>query len=183
MSAALSVPSDWMIRYPSPPPDSPPRNSPPTTPISANEIEGVKEAKVHASADGTITVRMIWRSPAPRNRAEWMRSASTLREDVADARRRAGDRPCVDRDAPAARLDEPADHVENRRLAAARRPHERDELAVHHLERDTGDGRHVAVTVAKRLGEITDDDAGTGHRQDLYFACAFRTNDMSTALA
>ena len=54
-------------------------NSPTTTPISANESEGVSEAKVQASVEGTITVRMIWPSLAPRKRAEWMRSASTLR--------------------------------------------------------------------------------------------------------
>src|SRR5205085_7301012 len=49
MSAAFRVPSDWMMRKPSPPPDSPPRNSPTTTPISAKEIDGVSEANVHAS--------------------------------------------------------------------------------------------------------------------------------------
>src|SRR5262249_11538646 len=41
MSAAFSVPSDWMIRSPRPPPDSPPRNSPTTTPMSAKEMDGV----------------------------------------------------------------------------------------------------------------------------------------------
>src|SRR5262249_39000678 len=40
---------------------------------------GVSAANVHASADGTTTVKRIWRSPAPRNRAEWTRSASTAR--------------------------------------------------------------------------------------------------------
>ena len=35
--------------------------------------------RIHASAEGTMTVRMICRSPAPRKRAEWMRSASTER--------------------------------------------------------------------------------------------------------
>ena len=42
-------------------------------------MEGVRAANVHASADGTITVRMICRSPAPRKRAECTRSASTPR--------------------------------------------------------------------------------------------------------
>src|ERR1700737_576911 len=54
-------------------------NSPTTTPMRANEMEGVSDAKVQASAEGTITLVMIWRSEAPRKRAEWMRSASTLR--------------------------------------------------------------------------------------------------------
>ncbi|MBF8287100.1 MAG: hypothetical protein HW381_208 [Candidatus Rokubacteria bacterium] len=54
-------------------------NSPTTTPISAKEMDGVSDAKVQASVEGTITVRMICPSPAPRNRALWMRSASTLR--------------------------------------------------------------------------------------------------------
>ena len=45
-------------------------NSPTTTPMSANEMEGVRDAKVHASAEGTITLVMIWRSEAPRKRAE-----------------------------------------------------------------------------------------------------------------
>ena len=42
-------------------------------------MDGVSEANVHASAEGTMTVRMTWRSDAPRKRAEWMRSASTAR--------------------------------------------------------------------------------------------------------
>ena len=42
-------------------------------------MDGVRDAKVHASAEGTITLVMICRSEAPRKRAEWMRSASTLR--------------------------------------------------------------------------------------------------------
>ena len=37
-------------------------NSPTTTPIRAKEIDGVSEAKVQASAEGTMTVRMICRS-------------------------------------------------------------------------------------------------------------------------
>ena len=47
--------------------------------MSANEIEGVSDAKVQASAHGTTTVRMICRSLAPRNRAAWTRSGSTVR--------------------------------------------------------------------------------------------------------
>src|SRR3989304_1742256 len=47
--------------------------------MSANEMDGVSEAKGQASAEGTTTVRMICRSEAPRKRAEWIRSGSTLR--------------------------------------------------------------------------------------------------------
>jgi hypothetical protein len=39
-------------------------NSPTTTPIRAKEIYGVSDAKVQASVEGTITVRMINRKPA-----------------------------------------------------------------------------------------------------------------------
>ena len=46
-------------------------NSPITTPMSANDTDGVREAKVQASAAGTITVRITWRSEAPRKRAEY----------------------------------------------------------------------------------------------------------------
>ena len=54
-------------------------NSPTTTPISAKEMDGVSDAKVQASAEGITTVRMICPSLAPRKRAEWIRSPSTLR--------------------------------------------------------------------------------------------------------
>src|SRR3989304_164975 len=50
-----------------------------TTPIRAKEMDGVSEAKVQASAEGMMTVRMICPSRAPRKRAEWIRSGSTLR--------------------------------------------------------------------------------------------------------
>src|SRR5215475_10230368 len=54
-------------------------NSPTTTPMRAKEMDGVSDAKVQASVEGTMTVRRIWPSLAPRNRALEMRSASTLR--------------------------------------------------------------------------------------------------------
>src|SRR4029453_97082 len=54
-------------------------NSPTTTPMRAKEIEGGREAKVQARVEGTMTDHMTCRSFAPRKRAEWMRSASTLR--------------------------------------------------------------------------------------------------------
>jgi hypothetical protein len=57
-----------------PPTDSPPMNSPTTTPIRANEMKGVRDAKVKASAEGTTTAFMICRSLAPRNRARWIRA-------------------------------------------------------------------------------------------------------------
>src|SRR5947207_13211544 len=42
-------------------------------------MDGVNEANAQASVEGTTTVRMICRCEAPRKRAEWIRSASTLR--------------------------------------------------------------------------------------------------------
>src|ERR1700736_1533948 len=41
-------------------------NSPTTTPMRANEMEGVSDAKVQASAEGTITLVMIWGSEEAR---------------------------------------------------------------------------------------------------------------------
>src|ERR1700736_1983111 len=41
-------------------------NSPTTTPMRANEMEGVSDAKVQASAEGTITLVMIWGSQEAR---------------------------------------------------------------------------------------------------------------------
>jgi hypothetical protein len=37
--------------------------------MRAKEMDGVREAKVQARVEGTMTVRRIWRSPAPRKRA------------------------------------------------------------------------------------------------------------------
>ena len=53
---------------------------------------------------------------------------------------------------------EPRDHAQRRRLAAARRAEQRDELALRDLERDVVDGGDVAVL----LGHAIEDDATFG---------------------
>ena len=111
------------------------------------------------------------------------REDGVLLEDVADLPRDVGHRPAVHLDRPGGRGHEPAEHVEDRRLAAARRPHDRDELLVGDLERHVPDGLQRARTLAERLREVPDDDAGPTGAQDLYLAWARRTNDMSTARA
>ena len=47
----------------------------------------------------------------------------------------------VEHDPPSGRLDQPVDHLERRGLAAARRPDERDGLALGDLEGEVADGR------------------------------------------
>ena len=64
--------------------------------------------------------------------------------DVAMARREVGDVAPADRDLARGHLLEAGDRAEQRRLAAAGRPDERDELAVADLERDVVDGDDVA---------------------------------------
>ena len=59
--------------------------------------------------------------------------------DVPLARCELGDVPAADRDAAARRLLEPGDQAQERRLAAPRRSHEHEELAVGDLERDVVD--------------------------------------------
>ena len=50
----------------------------------------------------------------------------------------------ADADAPAIVLLEPRDHAQRRRLAAAGRPEQRDELALAHAEIDTVDRDELA---------------------------------------
>src|SRR5207244_9261426 len=69
------------------------------------------------------------------------------------------DGPAVDLDDSRGGLDEAGDHVEDRRLAAARRPHDRHEFLVADLERDVADGFHRPRRLAKGLREIANDDA------------------------
>ncbi len=63
--------------------------------------------------------------------------------DVSMARREIGHVAPADRDLARRHLLEPGDRAKERRLAAARRPDERDELAVADLERDVVDGDDV----------------------------------------
>src|SRR5919199_102654 len=53
--------------------------------------------------------------------------------------------PPADEDAPLGQFQQPGDHVQRRRLPAARRPDERDELAVVDRQRHIVDRHHVAV--------------------------------------
>ena len=111
------------------------------------------------------------------------REDGVLLEDVADVRRHVRHGPAVELDRPFRRRHEPAEHVEDRRLAAPRRPDDRDELLVGDLERHVVDGLHPARALTERLREVPDDDAGSAGAQDVYLAWARRTNDMSTARA
>jgi hypothetical protein len=74
--------------------------------------------------------------------------------DVARARRQIGHVASADPDATARRLLEPGDHAQERRLAAARRPDEDEELAVGDLERDVFDRDHIT----ELLGDVFEDD-------------------------
>ena len=79
--------------------------------------------------------------------------------------------------------EEAADHVEDRRLATARRADDGDELLVTDVEGDVPDGRDLAASRPEGLREAPDDDARPAGAQDRYFAWAFRTNERSTTFA
>ena len=64
------------------------------------------------------------------------------------ARREPGHVLVVEQDPPAARLDEPRDHPQRRRLAAAGRAEQRHELAVGDVEVELVDGDGRAVVLA-----------------------------------
>src|SRR5262249_59637682 len=105
-----------------------------------------------------------------------------LLEHVAHVGGHTGDGPAVDLDPSRGGLDEAGDHVEDGRLPAAGRSHDRDELLVADLERDVRDRRHRPRRLAKGLGEIANDDTRPSG-QDVIFCWAFRTKAMSTAWA
>ena len=83
------------------------------------------------------------------------RVALEHRVDVAAVRRRLRDVLAVEQDAPARRPLEARDHAQRRRLAAARRPDHREELAGRHVEVDAVDGDDVG---AERLDELLEPD-------------------------
>src|SRR5262249_31402329 len=66
----------------------------------------------------------------------------------------------IERVAAARRLVEAADHVHQRRLAGAGRPHDRDELAGLDVEVDAAQGVHLVRAHAVDLGELADADHG-----------------------
>ena len=68
----------------------------------------------------------------------------------------------VEVDPAVGRLDEPGDHPQRRRLAAARRPEQRDELAVGDLEVELVDGDRLAVALRDRgrIGRSPSEDVG-----------------------
>src|SRR5215471_14579925 len=105
---------------------------------------------------------------------------SVLLEDVADLGSGTGAHSlAVDEDLAARGLHERADHVEDGGLPAARGADDGHELTVVHVEGHAGDGGDLARTLAEGLGEVPDGDADARHYLSL--ACAFFTNDMSTA--
>src|SRR5256886_1694247 len=70
----------------------------------------------------------------------------------------------LEADAARARPEEPRDDVEERRLAAARRAEERDELLGVHREAHVAEGLHrLAEPVAVRLRDPLDDDTHAAH--------------------
>ena len=78
--------------------------------------------------------------------------------DVAVPRREVGDVAAADLDRALGDLLEAGDHAQQRRLPAARRPDEDDELAVVDLERDVVDRDDVAAEPLRDMGQ-----ADTGH--------------------
>ena len=77
--------------------------------------------------------------------------------DVAVARRELGDVPLADRDRPGGDLLEAGDHPQERRLAAAGRADENDELPVLDRERDVVDGEDAS---GKLLRHVFESDPG-----------------------
>jgi hypothetical protein len=75
----------------------------------------------------------------------------------AGARRRAGDR-----HAAAGLLDQAGDDVQDRRLAAAARADEGDELAIADLEAGVAHGLDIAAARRVRLAQAPDIDDGAG---------------------
>jgi len=70
-----------------------------------------------------------------------------------------GDVRPADQDAPRRGLDEPGDHAQGGRLAAAAGPQKRDQFAVFDIEREIGDRRGLAETLVQML----DRDCGHGY--------------------
>jgi hypothetical protein len=78
---------------------------------------------------------------------------------VALVRRQPGHVLALELDPAGRRLLEPADHPERRRLAAARRPEQAEELPVHHFEIDVIHGVHIA----ERLRYLDEPDVDSMH--------------------
>jgi hypothetical protein len=79
-----------------------------------------------------------------------------LLEHHADRGVRSRHRAALDGDAPAVIAGQAADDVEQRRLAAARRPDDRHELAGRHRKRHVVDGDEGAVASRETFGDVAD---------------------------
>ena len=78
--------------------------------------------------------------------------------DLAGARRQVGDHPPPDEDVAAGRWFQPADHAQQRRLAAPGRPEQHQKLAVRGRQVDPVDGGDAIETLA----QVADFDDGHG---------------------
>src|SRR2546423_856428 len=87
--------------------------------------------------------------------------------NVARARGKVGDVAVADRDRPAARLFEAGDHPEERRLAAARRADQYEELAAADGQGHVVDGRHVA---GEDFADVVENDLGHSNDRGVYTA-------------
>jgi len=96
-----------------------------------------------------------------------MREQRVVLEDEADIAlvdRRVRLVPAIDDDPPLARIDQPADELEQRRLAGARRPQQGEELALGDAERTWLEGRDRAVALTQALDdELAGLRLGHGH--------------------
>ena len=90
---------------------------------------------------------------------------------VAGARRQIGHVALTDRDRSPGRLLEAGDHPQQRRLAAARRPDEHEELAAADGQRDVVDGDHSA---GEDLADVVEDDLGHSNDRGVYTASSAR---------
>src|SRR5262249_27975313 len=82
--------------------------------------------------------------------------AAVLLEDERHLVRRLGDEPAAEQDLARARTQQARDALEQRRLAAARRADDADELAGRDRERDVLDGMHRLLAAAVGLRDPPD---------------------------
>src|SRR6185369_16886110 len=112
---------------------------------------GARQAPAHLEAVGDVALHGLPREERAR----------VLLEDVHELGRRLGHRPRIEPRLPRCRRQQAGDDLQQRRLAAARRPDDRDERAALDLQRDAAE-RHgrLAVRRAVRLADVCDFDVG-----------------------